>query len=385
MPRDVPPLNGNQLRAGLHVLVVTLAVVVMLRAALLSEPNTSWIGLLVCGFVIVYIVGIAQTPVGLLRAGWMLALAGVWLALSLLGADAAYISLGLFLVFFTELGLTAAFVLVAVMTAVDIGIGAIEDSWSATATVGPLLGAVLAVLMGLGFRVLFQEIERRQLLIEELQRTRAELADRERAAGEVAERQRLAQEIHDTVAQGLSSIQMLLHSAEADPLAPSAAERIGLARRTAASSLSDARQLVAALSPADLDGSSLVEALTRVCERTSGSVPVRLVVEGEPMTLAMPIEAALVRIAQGALANVAQHADADEAVLTLTYADDVIHLDVVDNGRGFDPALLDDPEARHFGLSSMRQRVEQLAGRWVLESEPGHTAVTATFPLGAER
>lgn len=384
MPVDAPPLRVNQLRAGLHVLVVTLAVVVMLRATLLSEPNIPWIGVLVCGFVIVYIVGIAHPPARLMRAAWMLAMAAIWLGLSLLGADAAYISLGLFLVFFTELGLTAAFLLVAVMTAVDLGIGAI-DRWSAAATVGPLLGAVLAVLMGLGFRALFQGTEHRQLLIEELQRTRAELAERERAAGETAERQRLAQEIHDTVAQGLSSIQMLLHAAEGDQLPPTAAERIGLARQTAASSLVDARRLVAALSPADLDGSSLVEALTRVCARTPGSVAARLVVEGAPETLAMPIEAALVRIAQGALANVAQHAEAAEAVLTLTYADDAIHLDVVDNGHGFDRALLNDPDAHHFGLSSMRQRVEQLAGRWVLESEPGHTAVSATFPLGVEQ
>lgn len=378
---DAPSLRVSQLRGGLHALVLMLAVVVLLRASLLSEPRVGWIGAVVCIFFVLYIVGTVKAWTGIARMLWMSALIIAWLALTLLGADAAYLSLGLFLLFFTELSLTAAFSLVAAMTAVGVAIGALGSSWSSAETVGPLLGAVLAVLMGLGFRVLFQETERRQSLIEELQRTRADLAEREHTAGENAERQRLAQEIHDTVAQGLSSIQMLLHAAEAEQLPPGAADKIELARHTAAASLADARRLVGALSPADLVGSSLVEALTSVCDRTSGMTPARLVVEGEPAALPMPIEAALVRIAQGALSNVAKHADAKEAVMTLTYGSDAVHLDVVDNGRGFDATVLGDPDAHHFGLITMRQRVEQLSGRWALESEAGHTAVSVSFPL----
>jgi len=58
-----------------------------------------------------------------------------------------------------------------------------------------------------------------------------------------------------------------------------------------------------------------------------------------------------------------------------------VHLDVVDDGRGFDVDLLDDPGAHSFGLDAMRTRVEELHGRWAVESEPGHTAMTVTFPL----
>ncbi|NYM59668.1 sensor histidine kinase, partial [Salmonella enterica subsp. enterica serovar Typhimurium] len=84
----------------------------------------------------------------------------------------------------------------------------------------------------------------------ELIETRSQLAATERDAGMVAERQRIAHEIHDTLAQGLSSIQMLLHSADRDldkQDADKARERIELARRTAADNLHEARAMIAAL------------------------------------------------------------------------------------------------------------------------------------------
>lgn len=378
---DSPQVRVTRLRAGLHVLIVVLVLVVLLRAALLSEPSVGWIGLLACVFAVLYIVGTAYPQRGALRIAWMVALTGLWLALTLVGADAAYVSFGLFLLFVTELSLRWALAAVLVVTAVNISIGVWESGPWGAAVAGSVFGAVVAIVIGLGFRVLFDETERRQALIEDLRRTRAALADRERSAGELAERQRLAQEIHDTVAQGLSSIQMLLHAAEAEPLPARAAEKVALARQTASASLADARGLVAALAPADLVGSSLIEALSRVCERAAGATDVRLLVEGEPARLPMPIESALVRIAQGAVSNVVRHADARLCVVTLTYGVDAVHLDIVDDGRGFDVGIVGDPAVHSFGLNSIRGRVEQLSGRWSIESEPGHTAMSATFPL----
>lgn len=64
--------------------------------------------------------------------------------------------------------------------------------------------------------------------------------------------------------------------------------------------------------------------------------------------------------------------------ITLTYADDAVHLDVVDDGKGIDPAVF----ARGtFGMDAMRSRVRQQGGSMNVESEPGHTAVTVSFPL----
>ncbi|WP_295648312.1 sensor histidine kinase [uncultured Dietzia sp.] len=377
--------RGAQLRLGLHVLVVVLALIVLLRAVLLSEASAGLIGALTALFVVVYIVGASSLRAPAARFAWFGSLCAVWVAMAFIGADAAYVSFGLILLFMTEVPLLPAVSVVAVITGVNVLIGVYASGQWGGALVGSLLGAVVGIVVGLGFRVLFHETERRQQLIEDLHRTRAELAETERSAGKLAERERLASEIHDTVAQGLSSIHMLLRAAEAEKLPPGAANKIVMARRTALAGLADARRLVAALSPSDLEGNSLADALGRVCERAAaGTVDVRLRVDGQPVSLPMPLESALVRLVQGAVSNVVRHADADHAVVTLSYGADAVHLDVVDDGRGFDATLLDDPSAHNFGLNAMRNRVDQLDGQWFIESEPGHTAVSVTFPLAQQ-
>ena len=218
----------------------------------------------------------------------------------------------------------------------------LHRGWTIAGAVGPIIGAAVAVAIGLGYQALYREAAERGRLIDELMNTREELASTSRDAGKFAERERLAAEIHDTVAQGLSSIQMLLHAAErADPDSP-AIRQISLARETAADSLAETRQLIAELTPAALDGQSLADALRRICERASSpELEARSVVEGEAVRLPMPLEATLVRIAQGAVSNVLRHADATRMAVTLTYSDDTVSLDVVDNGRGFDVAVLE--------------------------------------------
>src|SRR5262249_61452040 len=103
---------------------------------------------------------------------------------------------------------------------------------------------------------------------------------------------------------------------------------------------------------------------------------------GEPLPLLPELEVALFRVAQEALTNVAKHAGASRVGLTLTYLDDVVLLDVRDDGAGFDPAGNDGG----FGLTSMRQRLLRVAGRLENESSPGEgTAVNATVPAPPAR
>jgi signal transduction histidine kinase len=107
--------------------------------------------------------------------------------------------------------------------------------------------------------------------------------------------------------------------------------------------------------------------------------------DGAPGPLPERVEAALLRIAQGALANVREHAAATRAALTLTCLDDQISLDIADNGRGFDPAALAAPEAdrsRGHGLPAMHIRARQSGGTLTVESTPGEgTVVSAAIPL----
>lgn len=253
--------------------------------------------------------------------------------------------------------------------------------------IGPLLGGAVAVATVLGYQALYRESERRRQMVEELIETRAELAAAERHAGTLAERERLAREIHDTLAQGLSSIQLLLRAAErALPEGSPAAAHIEGARRAAQDNLAEARRFVRALSPPDLEHGSLAAALERLCEPgPEGSPRARLTVSGTPVELPTPYEVALLRIAQSALANTVRHASATRAEITLSFMDASVTLDVVDDGKGFDPALLSpSSDDGGFGLPAMRARAESLGGAFTVESAPGQgAAVAVSLPLPA--
>ncbi|GAA3389313.1 sensor histidine kinase [Streptomyces roseoviridis] len=253
--------------------------------------------------------------------------------------------------------------------------------------IGPLLGAAVAVATVLGYQALYRESERRRRMVEELIATRAELAAAERHAGTLAERERLAREIHDTLAQGLSSIQLLLRAAErALPEGSAAARHIEEARRAAQDNLAEARRFVRALTPPGLEHGSLAGALERLCGTAGPDGPrVRCSVSGTPVALPTPYEVALLRIAQSALANTVRHASASRAEITLSFMGGWVTLDVVDDGRGFEPAAVRAGRASSeggFGLTAMRSRAESLGGSFTVESAPGQgTAVAVSLPL----
>ncbi|WP_175408945.1 sensor histidine kinase [Streptomyces sp. TRM64462] len=330
-------------------------------------------------------------------AVWLGVLCAAWLVLLALTPDALWVA---FPLYFLQLhllparwalpavGLTAGAAILAY-----VGHGA---RLNPGVFMGPLLGAAVAVATVLGYQALYRESERRRRLIEELISTRAELAAAERHAGTLAERERLAREIHDTLAQGLSSIQLLLRAAgRALPDGSPAAGHIERARRTAQDNLEEARRFVRALTtPPDLERGSLAAALERLCaEGTDGPrgaegdagarTPARrFSVSGTPVELPTPYEVALLRIAQSALANTVRHAGAGRAEITLSFMDGSVTLDVVDDGRGFDPSACVPSPDGGFGLPAMRARAESLGGTFAVESAPGQgTAVAVTLPL----
>lgn len=209
-----------------------------------------------------------------------------------------------------------------------------------------------------------------------------------RQAGMLRERQRLAREIHDTLAQGFTSIVMNLEAAEgALPEAPDHPRtrwHLNQARLTARESLSEARRLVWALRPEALENASLPEALTQLADRWSANAGVEAVsnVIGTPRPMSAGIEVTLLRVAQEALANVLKHAKAKKTVLTLSYVDDLVTLDVLDDGIGFDVAVAAG-NGDGFGLKTMKERVEQSGGRLTIESSTGE-GVTLVAKIPAE-
>ena len=100
-----------------------------------------------------------------------------------------------------------------------------------------------------------------------------------------------------------------------------------------------------------------------------------MLIEGDAQPLAMPTEAALVRVAQGAVSNVVRHSRAGTLHLTLTYTADEVHLDIVDDGTGF---AADASEG--YGLTTIRRRVDSLGGQVDITSDDGGTTVAVSFP-----
>ncbi|MFT7834964.1 sensor histidine kinase [Saccharothrix sp. BKS2] len=210
-------------------------------------------------------------------------------------------------------------------------------------------------------------------MMEENAGLHAQLLIQAHEAGVLDERQRLAREIHDTLAQGFAGIITQLQVDEGPP------RHVETALRLARENLAEARRSVHALRPPALVDANLPDALSEVVTGwiDQTGVAATVATTGAARPLHPEVEVTLLRAAQEALSNVAKHAGASRVGLTLSYMEDVVTLDVRDDGAGFDPARATDG----FGLVGMRQRVSRLAGALVVESEPGGgTAVSASVP-----
>jgi signal transduction histidine kinase len=251
---------------------------------------------------------------------------------------------------------------------------------------GPQIAVSLlfSVLLGVWISRVVDESRERAELIRELEAARSELNQAEHARGVMAERERMAREIHDTLAQGFTSIVMLAQAAAAG-LAKHperAAERLTTIEDVARQNLAEARALVAAFSPIDLDGSTLPDAVRRLTERfgaETGLVVDLDVAEGVTR-LSRDQEVVLLRAVQEALTNVRRHAEAQRVVVRLLADDERARVEVGDDGVGFAPT----DAAAGFGLAGMRGRVSEVGGELDVASTPGGgTRVTVTVPIGA--
>ena len=259
--------------------------------------------------------------------------------------------------------------------------------------------ATTAVFAGLSDTVSDQNQQRKRMIAElaeanhkleaamaENEGLHAQLLTQAREAGVLDERQRMAREIHDTLAQGLTGIITQVQAAQGAGDRPADWRRhLENAAQLARESLSEARRSVQAVGPEPLTAARLPEALAEVVDRWSGlhGVAAEVATTGTPRPMHPEVEVALLRTAQEALANVAKHAGASRVVLTLSYMEDLVTLDIRDDGVGFDPAAVSDRPQRDggFGLTVMRQRVHRLAGSLEIESEPGAgTAIWAGIP-----
>ncbi len=363
-----------------------------------GEPRTPWILALSLVLALAYVCGPAPGIGGPARRSadgarggataprlvWLGGVVCTWLVLVFLAPSFAWCAVPLIFMGLSLLSDRAALVLVGLLTVCVVAAQLrLADTVDAHVLLAPPAVAAIATAVFLHLR---RQAARQRALIDDLLRTRHDLAATERREGTLAERHRLSMEIHDTLAQGLSSQRMLLQAAdrlwETDPGA--ARSHVRSASGIAEANLAEARRFVHDLAPVDLAAAGLPEALRALAERES-AVAVRCHVEGAPAPLPPPVQSALLRIAQGALANVREHAHARTAALTLTYLGDQVVLDIADDGRGFDALRTPAPgPGRGHGLPAMRARLRPLGGALTVESAPGDgTVVSASVPLAS--
>lgn len=231
-----------------------------------------------------------------------------------------------------------------------------------------------------------------QRLLRELADTRGELASRQREAGRLAERARIARDLHDTLAQELSGSRMLLQAADRDwDRRPDAARtRVRAVVDALGANLAETRSIIGDLTPPALERNDLETALRELCARTqqtaAGAPRISFRTDGEPRAVPADRAAALLRVAQGLLANACEHAHAAHVQVALHYADDgTVTVEVGDDGTGFDATATGAPrDSRGFGLAAGRDRLDAYGGTLTFDTAPGHgTRARAALPVSA--
>lgn len=244
-------------------------------------------------------------------------------------------------------------------------------------SVGAAVSLVFGAALGTWIIHIIAQSQERADLIAELEASRGEVARLSAERGALAERERMSREIHDTLAQGFTSLLMLVQAvdAELDRDVAAARRHLELMQATARQNLAEARSLVAGRAPDDLRGGSLPDALRRVAARHGAAVTVT----GAARPLPPGLEVVALRSCQEALTNAAKHAGPDAEVrVALDYRPGELTLAVGDSGSGFDTG------APHegFGLRGLRTRAAEVSGTAEVVSAPGGgTTVTVRLPL----
>jgi len=242
-------------------------------------------------------------------------------------------------------------------------------------SVHPLRDETGAVVLLVPSAIVIDERKRAEQQLREAARRQRALSWRLVQAQET-ERRRISAELHDRIGQDLTALGIhlnLIGRSADDPQA--AAERLGDSRSLLENTIASLRSLITELRPPALEDYGLLAGLRWYGELVASRAGIEIAVHGEdpdPRPPA-PVETALFRIAQEALVNATKHAQARRVDLALRSHAGDLALEIVDDGTGFDPALLQQSGPRaHWGLEMMRERAEAVGARLRLESAPGH-------------
>jgi NarL family two-component system sensor histidine kinase LiaS len=246
----------------------------------------------------------------------------------------------------------------------------------------PLQGSDEIAQLGAQFNRMAGQIGRQMAELRQLAETNARLAEEARALAALEERNRLARELHDAIKQQLFGLGLTAASAQqllADHPAKAAARLEQMTEMTRQIQ-EEMDNIIRQLRPSSLNDQGLADALQSLCAawQSQTGIPLDLSIQ-QARPLPLDVEHSLYRVAQEALNNVARHAQAGRVSVTLTYEETAVHLQISDDGAGFDPARQTSAAS---GLKNMAERAAEVDGRLRIESRPGQgTVITAHIPL----
>jgi signal transduction histidine kinase len=203
------------------------------------------------------------------------------------------------------------------------------------------------------------------------------------------ERKRIAQELHDTLLQGFTGIALKLDalSTSLPPAFQKTKQQLRQALEQMDHYLGETRRSIWNLRSPTLQGAQdLSRVLVVACKRAlaGSAITLNFSMQGASRKIGGVFEHHLLRICEEALANVVKHAQATRVEVVLDFTSHEVQLQILDNGRGFEPKSFGASRRGHFGLLGIKERVASLFGVLSVHSVPGRgTRLLVTIPIQA--
>jgi signal transduction histidine kinase len=233
-----------------------------------------------------------------------------------------------------------------------------------------VIGRFIAVTgVGLGFAWLIKRQREHRAALAEANRKLMQYAATTEQLAASQERNRLARELHDTLAHSLSGATVQLEAVQAlwevKPL--EARQMLDQALEATQNGLTEARRALGSLRASPLDDLGLSLAISDMAKSTAarGNLHLKLEAQNHIENLPPDVEQCIYRVAQEAMANVARHADATSMRVFLRHDSRALTLTIADDGRGFDPAQVNDAR---YGLKGLRERAEMIGAALQIDS-----------------